>query len=209
MSNIPFKTCAQDGEAELIERKSRFIGYISHVSTEADAKSYIDTVRFLHPEANHHVWCYILNRGAVVKASDDGEPSGTAGRPISEVLLREDLSDVACVVVRYFGGILLGAGGLIRAYASSAKLALDVSEIVEMVPMEKIRVTIPYHYYGKINSYLQKADIILQDPLFSEDVSFQIVIAPDQLSCLSSVLMDMTAGKTAIQHLDTILMPKK
>jgi len=193
----------------LIERKSRFVGYVSHASSEDEARKYIDTIRQLHPEANHHVWCYVLNRGATVKASDDGEPSGTAGRPVLEVILREGLSDVVCVVVRYFGGILLGAGGLIRAYASGAKLALNEASVVEMVPMEKLQVTVPYHFYGKIGSFLQKEGISAENPEYSENVSFIIILTPKKTEYYTKAFMDMTSGKALVEKCETLLMPEK
>lgn len=202
-----YKTCAHDGEDEFIERKSRFIGYLSHAADEEEAKAYIEMIRELHPEASHHVWCYVFKGGAVVRSSDDGEPSGTAGRPVAEVILREGLTDVVCVVVRYFGGILLGAGGLIRAYATGARMAVDAAGVAEMTPMDVFRVTLPYHFHGKITSRLTRDGYKPENPVFAEKVSFDLTVSPEEKDRLQALLADLTAGEARFDELGCKFMP--
>ena len=204
-----YKTCSREGEATLIERKSRFIGYLAHASNEEEAKEYIDLIRDMHPEANHHVWCYVLGGGTVVRASDDGEPSGTAGRPVSEVILREGLTDVVCVVVRYFGGILLGAGGLIRAYASGAKGALDAATISNMVPMQQYIVRVPYHFHGKVTSTLNREGITPEAPEYAENVSFRVTISMERAESFEGRIADLTAGTGLCERGGIVYMPEE
>ncbi|MBR5743260.1 MAG: YigZ family protein, partial [Clostridia bacterium] len=138
--------------------------------------------------------------GAVVRASDDGEPSGTAGRPVTEVLQREELDSVACVVVRYFGGILLGAGGLIRAYAQGARLAVESAGKARMTRMRKLRVTLPYHLYGKASSKLSRMDLSPEEPAFSEAVSFFLTVPPAMIGNVGNELRDLSAGKALVEE---------
>ena len=115
------------GEAEFTEKRSRFLGHVRRVETEAEARTFLDEMRKKYYDARHNCWCYVLREGGVVRYGDDGEPQGTAGQPMLNVFQREGVENVVCVVTRYFGGVLLGAGGLTRAYAKSAKDALDAA----------------------------------------------------------------------------------
>ena len=117
------------GEAELVEKRSRFIGHVWPVESEEEARACIESVRKQYYDARHHCWCYRIKEGGVERYSDDGEPQGTAGQPMLNVFQREEVTNVCCVVTRYFGGILLGAGGLVRAYTQGAKSALDAAGI--------------------------------------------------------------------------------
>ena len=129
-----YRTIAAPAEDEFIEKKSRFIGYIAPVTTEQEAAAFIESVRARHREARHNCYAYRLRQNNLARFSDDGEPSGTAGRPILEVLQREDLTDVCVVVTRYFGGILLGTGGLARAYTQGCKIAVAAAGVLCMYP---------------------------------------------------------------------------
>ena len=202
-----FRTVAREGSGEFTERKSRFIGYIAPAREESEARDFIETVRLLHPEANHHVWSYIQRGGAVVRASDDGEPSGTAGRPVTEVLQREGLNDVVCVVVRYFGGILLGAGGLIRAYAQGARVAVENAEKAHMTPMKRLSATVPYHFYGKITSRLSRMGLTPETPEFSESVRFLLTVSPEGVEGIRTDLADLTAGQAVIEDAGEVWLP--
>ena len=115
------------GEAEFTEKRSHFLGHVRRVETEAEARAFLDEMRKKYYDARHNCWCYVLHEGGVVRYGDDGEPQGTAGQPMLNVFQREGVENVVCVVTRYFGGVLLGAGGLTRAYAKSAKDALDAA----------------------------------------------------------------------------------
>ena len=203
-----FRTVAREGSGEFTERKSRFIGYIAPAREESEARDFIETVKDMHPEANHHVWCYILRGGAVVRASDDGEPSGTAGRPVTEVLQREGLTDVVCVVVRYFGGILLGAGGLIRAYAQGARVAVENAAKARMVPMLRLSVTLPYHFYGKATSRLSRMGLETETPAFSESVRFFLTVRPESAEAVAGDLADLSAGQAVVEKTSEVWIPQ-
>ena len=120
------------GEAEFVEKRSRFIGQVWPVDSEEEARRRIEETRRRHHDARHNCWCYVLRDGNVLRYSDDGEPQGTAGQPMLNVFVKEGVTNVCCVVTRYFGGILLGAGGLTRAYGGTAKLALDAAGVSRM-----------------------------------------------------------------------------
>ena len=160
------------GEAELVEKRSRFIGQVWRVSSEEEARARIEEVRKRHYDARHHCWCYRLREGGVERYSDDGEPQGTAGQPMLNVFQREEVTDAVCVVTRYFGGILLGAGGLVRAYTQAAKDALDaagVSVVRRWVAMEvpctyaqfeEARREV-FHFGGVVENVDYGADVLL------------------------------------------------
>ena len=142
----------QAGEAELVEKRSRFIGHVWRVESEEEARARIEEMKKRYYDARHNCWCYLLREGPV-RYSDDGEPQGTGGVPVLEVLQREGLTDLVCVVTRYFGGVLLGAGGLVRAYSHGAKLAVDAAERMTMSECTELALEFGYDLYGKI-SYL-------------------------------------------------------
>ena len=139
---MEYKTIARRCEARFIEKKSEFIGYLCPVQTEEQAVAFIEEIRAMHRKATHNCYAYILRENNAARHSDDGEPGGTAGVPIYEVLRKEGLTDVCCVVTRYFGGVLLGAGGLVRAYTKGAKDAVDAAQIKCMAEAVKLAVTV-------------------------------------------------------------------
>ena len=145
---MEYKTIARRCEARFIEKKSEFIGYLCPVQTEEQAVAFIEEIRAMHRKATHNCYAYILRENNAARHSDDGEPGGTAGVPIYEVLRKEGLTDVCCVVTRYFGGVLLGAGGLVRAYTKGAKDAVDAAQIKCMAEAVKLAVTVDYGLYG-------------------------------------------------------------
>ena len=151
------------GEAELVEKRSRFIGQVWRVEREEEARERLEEVRRRFHDARHHCWCYVLREGNVLRYGDDGEPQGTAGQPMLNVFLKEEVVNAVCVVTRYFGGILLGAGGLTRAYGGTAKLALDAAGISRMrLLVEKCGGTVENADFG--------ADVVLSVLLPAEDV---------------------------------------
>ena len=145
---------AKRASAEMIERKSVFIGTAAPVASEAEARELIEEMRHKYHDATHNVYAYQLNGGAIARYSDDGEPQGTAGIPVLNILKMSGVSDLCVVVTRYFGGILLGAGGLVRAYAASAKLAIETAGIVTMTDFAILRVRCSYSEYQKITAAL-------------------------------------------------------
>lgn len=199
-----YKTIDGNSEASFIEKKSEFIGYLRHVDTEAEAIAFINEIRAQHRKATHNCYAYILRDNNISRHSDDGEPSGTAGAPIYEVLKKEGLTDVACVVTRYFGGILLGAGGLVRAYTQGAKLAVDNAVILDMQQGVRIKLTLAYPLYGKIGKILAEYDARVENEDFSADVAITLVIRAEQTDSLIADLTDACSGNINAQKLENI-----
>ena len=161
-----YRTVGQVGEAEIIIEKSLFIGYAAPAGTEEEALEFIQTIKKKHRDATHNVPAYVIGENnAVQRFSDDGEPSGTAGVPMLEVLKKEDLRDTVLVVTRYFGGIKLGAGGLVRAYTKAAKAALEAAGIVTRVLHQVVQVSIDYTLLGLILNQLRAGGYAIKDTL--------------------------------------------
>lgn len=162
---------------ELVDRKSRFIAQLAHVATAADADAFVAEVRATHHDARHNVPVWILADG-IERASDDGEPQGTAGHPVLDVLRGAGLMDVCCVVTRYFGGTLLGPGGLVRAYSGAASGAIDVAEqtggVVVMTFVTPCAVSVPYAWYDRVSRLAADAGGKVRDQLFREDVTLTV-----------------------------------
>ena len=150
-----YKTIHQYGEGEMIINKSRFIGYSKPIESEEEAIEFIEEIKTKHKDATHNVFAYVVGEDSIIQRySDDGEPNGTAGIPIIEILKKEELRNTVVVVTRYFGGIKLGVGGLVRAYIKGAKLGLDESQIVEKILHNKLKFKIDYTLYGKVENEL-------------------------------------------------------
>ena len=181
------------GEDEFYEKKSRFIGRVWPVETEEEALAKIQEMKKQHYDATHNCWAYIIKDGAV-RFSDDGEPGGTAGMPMLQVLQREGLYNVVCVVTRYFGGILLGAGGLVRAYTKGAKIAVDAAVKSMKRVWTALYVPIPYHFYERVKLEIAAFGGILRDTQFGMDVELEILMPEAQAQPFLDKLTDMSAG---------------
>ncbi len=181
-------------EAEFVEKKSRFIGYINHVETEEEAVAFVNKIKEQHRQANHNVYAYILRDGQIKRYSDDGEPQGTAGIPTLDVLTKENLVDTCVVVTRYFGGVMLGAGGLVRAYSQGAKVAVDAANILNMTPCVELSMDIDYTMYGKVSYIIPKYQVktILSD--FGALVKLVILIEEDKLDAFKKELTEITSA---------------
>ena len=171
-----YTTVKYRGEAELIEKKSRFIGHAIPIKTEEEAQMFISDMRSKYYDATHNVYAYVLQENNIARFSDDGEPGGTAGLPMMEVLKKEGLFDVCVVVTRYFGGILLGAGGLVRAYTAAAKLAIDKAGIVTYEKFCEIRLVLSYSDYQKLLAKLSVYNAKIDNTEFGEDVTIDIAM---------------------------------
>ena len=196
-----YKTIAKAAAASFIEKKSEFIGNIAPCKTEEEAIAFIQEIRRQHRKATHNCYAYILRDNNIGRHSDDGEPGGTAGAPMFEVLKKEGLTDVCCVVTRYFGGIMLGAGGLVRAYTNGAKIAVDAAQIKEMRMAEKLRLTLDYSLYGKIGAALSEFDARVCSEDFAADVTLTLYAAQEKSGELSRQLTDICSGKISIESL--------
>lgn len=161
--------------AEIIEKKSRFIANIIHAETEDEAIKFIDKIRKEHYSARHNVYAYILSNG-VKKYTDDGEPSKTGGFPVLEMFEKQGITDVVCVVTRYFGGTLLGTGGLIRAYTEAAKQALTISGTVTMNKCELFELTLSYANLGSVEHLLKKHGAVCEDKTYTENITLTVSI---------------------------------
>ena len=181
------------GEDEFIEKKSRFIGRVWCVETEEEAISRIQEMKKQHYDASHNCWAYVIRDGAM-RFSDDGEPGGTAGNPMMQVLQRENLYNVVCVVTRYFGGVLLGAGGLVRAYTKGAKIAIDAAGKSMKRVWSVLYVPCPYTFYERVKLEIEAFGGILRDTQFGAEVELEILIAEGQVQAFLDKLTDMTAG---------------
>ena len=158
---MSYKTIRNRTEASFTEKKSEFIGYISPAGTEEEAIGFINEIRAMHRKATHNCYAYILRNNNTGRHSDDGEPGGTAGMPIYDVLSKNGITDVVCVVTRYFGGILLGTGGLVHAYSKGASMALANAEIVNMEVADSLKISCDYTMYGIVNSVLPEFESII------------------------------------------------
>ena len=181
------------GEDEFIEKKSRFIGRLWPVETEEAALEKIQMMKKQHYDATHNCWAYIITDGAV-RFSDDGEPGGTAGMPMLQVLQREGLYNIVCVVTRYFGGILLGAGGLVRAYTKGAKIGVDAAGKSMKRVWSVLYLPIPYSYYERVKLEVAAFGGIIRDTQFGADIELELLFPEAQLQPFLDRITDMSAG---------------
>lgn len=195
------KTLRNRATASFIEKKSEFIGNIAPVKNEEEAIAFIEEIRKQHRKATHNCYAYILRENNIGRHSDDGEPSGTAGAPMFEVLKKEGLTDVCCVVTRYFGGILLGAGGLVRAYGNGVKIAVDAAEIKLIKIARRIIIKIDYSLYGKIGALLSDYDVRVQNEDFGADIKITLCIYEKSAEKFKEKLIDLCFGRVLIEDL--------
>lgn len=191
-----YKTVIKDFATDsFIEKKSEFISYVKRIENEDEAKAFIKEISTKHSDATHNCYAYILKDTEVARFSDDGEPSGTAGMPMLEAIKREGLSGVCVVVTRYFGGILLGAGGLVRAYAKAAKIGIDVAGIAEFVPYVCFEAKVSYSDYEKLTREMHKYEVNCTDTVFEADVMLTMNAKSENYEKFSAFVSDYTGGK--------------
>ncbi len=196
-----YTTIHDTAQDEFVERKSRFIGSIAPVETEEEALRFIAQIKQQHRDAGHSTYAYILKNG-VKRYSDDGEPQGTAGVPMLDCLEKEGLVDVVVVVTRYFGGILLGTGGLVRAYSHGAKIAVDAAKRKLMTTCVLLSMELDYSFYGKINYVLPKYVCRVEESDFGANVSMKILIKQDQCEAFVKEITEMSAALVVPQILE-------
>jgi len=193
-----YKTVLNEGQAETAEKKSRFIATVRPVKTEEEAKMFIDEMKKKYWNATHNVFAYqIGERDELQRFSDDGEPQGTAGMPVLSVLKGEDVKDTAIVVTRYFGGTLLGTGGLVRAYGKAAKEGLLAVGIAEMVLYRKYLVTVDYVDSGKVQYEILQGGHELADTVYTEKVEFTVLVERARAEAFEKTMLDVLHGATA------------
>lgn len=187
-------------ESEIIEKRSRFLGYIKKVNTEEQAQSFISQIKSMHHDARHNVFAYRLLSGEK-RYSDDGEPQGTAGIPILDIIEKEDIYDICIVVTRYFGGILLGTGGLVRAYSAAAKSALDRAGRVEMILCDIMSLSCSYNQYGKIPSIISSFDGRTDDTKFLDNVIIKFHIPNNKTDGFVKELTEFSKGSLSAEFM--------
>ena len=186
------------GETEYVEKRSRFIGQVWRVESEEEARAHIEDVRKKYHDARHHCWCYLLREGSILRYSDDGEPQGTAGQPMLNVFQKEEVTNAVCVVTRYFGGILLGAGGLTRAYGGTAKLALDAAGISRMRLWAVLAVPCPYPLYERMRLLVEKCGGAVENADFGTDVLLTVLLPAEGVDAFQEKVTELSAGTVEV-----------
>lgn len=183
------------GEAEFTEKHSRFIGRVWRTDTEGQALEKIREMREKHRDATHNVYAYIIRENNLTRYSDDGEPGGTSGMPTLNVFASDDIKNVCCVITRYFGGTLLGAGGLVRAYSKAAKMALDAAGIARMAQWREMLLKCDYSFYEKLKRLLEKNDAVIKNTDFCENVALDVLIRDDRAEKFELELTESSSGR--------------
>ena len=203
-----FKVPWQEAEIEFVEKKSCFIGHIYKVQTPEQCQEILAAVRKKYWDATHNVYAYVLQNG-VMRFSDDGEPQGTSGMPTLEVLKKEAVFDVMCVTTRYFGGTLLGAGGLVRAYSHTCKLALDAAGQAMMMPYAQVLLECPYNLLEQVRRLLPAFDADETEAAFGAGVTLTVALPKENLEAFSAKLVDSTNGRLSPLYIGEELHGKK
>ncbi len=190
-----YKTVKLEASDEFVEKHSRFIGYCKPVKSESEAVEFINMIKKKHWDARHNCYAYSLREGQVRRYSDDGEPSGTAGIPMLDIITKSEAVDVVVVVTRYFGGVLLGTGGLVRAYSRGCKIALEAAQVVEMRLCCECEISCSYTRYGKLNTLIIDNGGVVDDVEYADDVTIKFHIPDELLPALDKQFADVTSGE--------------
>ncbi|WP_059171920.1 YigZ family protein [Bacillus sp. FJAT-27445] len=194
-----YRTVKQTGTNEIIIEKSRFIAHSARAQSEAEAQEFIAEIKRIHRDATHNCSAYLIGENdQIQKANDDGEPSGTAGVPILEVLKKRKLKDTVIVVTRYFGGIKLGAGGLIRAYGKAASEGLNAAGIVERILTQSMKVSVNYTWIGKLENELRNAPYVLNGVDYAEKAIFDVFVKENEADVFTAWVTELTNGQASI-----------
>lgn len=196
-----YKTVEFESKDEFVEKKSHFIGYVKPVKTQEEATNFINSIKSKHWDATHNVSAFVLRENNIQRSSDDGEPSGTAGVPTLDVLLKENLVDVCVVVTRYFGGTLLGAGGLIRAYSHSSKIAVEAGHIITMAPCKVLSVSVDYSFYDRLNILLSEFNANIENSEFTDNVTVTFSVRENTVPLLKDKLTQLSNGKYILKEI--------
>lgn len=191
------------GEAELVEKRSRFIGRVWPAENEGDALARIKEMHEKHWDATHNVYAYIIRENGIMRYSDDGEPGGTSGMPTLNVFRAEGINNFCCVITRYFGGILLGAGGLVRAYSAAAKLALDAAGVMRMDMWDELLVSCNYSQYERVRRLLEKFGAVFQNSDFGADVMLEVMLPQTATEQFAKELTELTAATATCDTVGT------
>ena len=204
-----YKTVYAGGEAEIIEKKSRFIATVRPVKTEEEAIEFIESMKKKYWNATHNCSAYVLGEHfQIQRCSDDGEPSGTAGKPMLDVLLGEAIHDVVVVVTRYFGGTLLGTGGLVRAYSSSTKEGLLASKVITKYHGQKLVIETDYTGLGKIQYILGQRGLTILDSIYTDKVELEVLLPEDEIQPVMTAITEGTNGQAVMELMEECYFAK-
>ena len=185
-----------EGCAEQMIEKSRFIGYVMPVNTKEEADAFFEQIRAMHRDATHNVPAMVIGEHFQVQwASDDGEPQGTSGAPIVQLMVKEGITNTAVMVTRYFGGVKLGTGGLVRAYTGTAKAALEAAGLCRMCEVDVLETKIDYSSYGKVQSLAENFDFSIRDAIFEDAVILKLAAEPERMPEIKAMLSNLTSGQ--------------
>ncbi|MBE6032377.1 MAG: YigZ family protein [Clostridiales bacterium] len=194
-----YRTILQEAQAEQVIDKSRFITYVQPVETREEAEAFFSRIRAKHRDATHNVPAFVIGEHFDLQwASDDGEPQGTSGAPMVQMMVKEGITNVAVVVTRYFGGIKLGTGGLVRAYTSSARLGLEAAGLCRVEEQEVLTIQVDYSFYDKLQNLAGKQGLQLSNPVYTDKVTIEASMTPEQRPETESLLSNLTNGQGQI-----------
>lgn len=194
-----YLTVSAPANDSFIEKRSEFIGYIAPVTTNDEAVEFVNSIKAQHRKARHNVYAYIVREDNISRYSDDGEPQGTGGVPVLDVLKKRGLTDVCIVVTRYFGGILLGGGGLVRAYSHAASIACDAAHIMDMRLCHRLKITTDYNMYGKISYIPSEFEAVTTGSDFGADVVLEVAVKSGDVSAFTDKLTETTNGSARVE----------
>ena len=199
----PYRIVIEGGEEDYVEKKSRFIATVKPVESEEEAIAFIDSIKKKYWDARHNCSAFVIgSKNEITRCSDDGEPSGTAGRPMLEVLLGREVHNVAVVVTRYFGGVLLGTGGLVRAYTKAVQEGLDNSQVAMLAYGTSMKIETDYNGIGKLQYILGKAGVAIQSSEYTDVVTLQVFLLQEQKEVILKEMTEATAGKCKFEELE-------
>lgn len=201
MKNVSYLTIMDSVTAELVEKQSKFLGHMSYVESKEDAEMFISKIRSEYKDATHNVPAYSIYCNGVMYCSDDGEPHGTAGKPILEILKREKIYDVCVVVTRYFGGVLLGTGGLVSAYSDTCKMLIEKAIIARRTLCANLNVVVDYSEFSKIEYFIEKYNANVIEKNFYDKVSMTLLVKSEDEDVFRKLLMEKTAANITIKNI--------
>ena len=196
-----YKTVEKEASDYFIEKKSRFIGYVCPVKTQEEAQAFINKIKSKHWDATHNVSAFVLRENNIQRCSDDGEPSGTAGVPVLDSILKSGVVDVCVVATRYFGGTLLGAGGLVRAYSHTSKIALEAGNIITMAQCSVLETVVDYSFYERMNIILSEFNANIINSEFADSVKITFSVKEAYQKAVEEKLTDISNGKYSISFI--------
>lgn len=200
---LRYKTVYEGGSDEIVEKKSRFIADVKPVHSEEEALEFLEGIRKKYWDARHHCFAYVIGeRSQIQRCSDDGEPNGTAGKPMLDVILGEELHDTVVVVTRYFGGTLLGTGGLVRAYQGATKAGIEASTIITKCWGRKLRIGTDYTGLGKIQYILGQRGLSILDTIYTEKVLIEVLVPQEEVEKVKAEITEGTGAQAQIEEGD-------